>query len=170
MKRNMERYETQVQNRVNMDKKMPNVLVGQYVRVRKPGLVEKRAPCWSDPLRIVNVLGGAVKPEDGRVRNLRYVSLCKRVSVHNGHACGMQIDVSGYMMGDDACPIIEPNSRVGTQSRALDLLSAARSAEVGKARQTEAEAVIAHRGRGLCMTYLRGLWLQNMTQGEQTKA
>ena len=41
--------------------------VGKHVLVRRPGLVEKGMPCWSDLKRLKEVLQSAVRLESGKM-------------------------------------------------------------------------------------------------------
>ncbi|KAJ1186960.1 hypothetical protein NDU88_003739 [Pleurodeles waltl] len=81
---------------------MPNLVAGHYVRVNNPGLVEKGAAHWSGPINIEKVLDGAVKLEDGRIRNLRHVSLCKEVNIREREDWEMPDDIDGHLLGSDS--------------------------------------------------------------------
>ncbi|KAJ1168820.1 hypothetical protein NDU88_000733 [Pleurodeles waltl] len=72
-------------------------VAGQYVYVRNPGFIEKVAARWSRPITIVKVLDGAVKLEDGKIRNLRHVSLWEGVNM-----CENSDEIEGYLLGSDS--------------------------------------------------------------------
>ncbi|KAJ1173616.1 hypothetical protein NDU88_005445 [Pleurodeles waltl] len=76
---------------------MPKLVAGQYVRVRNHGFIEKGAARWSSPIKVVKVLDGAVKLEDGKIRNLLHVSLCEGVNMRENDD-----EIKGYLVGSDS--------------------------------------------------------------------
>ncbi|KAJ1126832.1 hypothetical protein NDU88_005238 [Pleurodeles waltl] len=76
---------------------MPKLVAGQYVHVSNPGLIEKGAARWSSPIKIVKVLDGAVKLEQGKICHLPHVSLCEGVNKRENDD-----KIEGYLLGSDS--------------------------------------------------------------------
>ncbi|KAJ1151140.1 hypothetical protein NDU88_003927 [Pleurodeles waltl] len=98
----VQEYRGKVLQRVNCGKTMPKLVVGQYVHVRNNGLIHKGDAQWSRPMKVGKVLNGAVQLEDGRVRNLRHLSLFKANCIPDGSNYENLDETNGYLWGDDS--------------------------------------------------------------------
>ncbi|KAJ1137275.1 hypothetical protein NDU88_003688 [Pleurodeles waltl] len=114
MERNREKFKVvcdeEMKNRVlqsqakfnhNVRSSTGGLKVGQSVRVKLPGFVEKGKSQWSEPKKIVRVLRNAVKLDDGKVWNVRRVSICRgepNVVIQDARC---REECSGYLFGSD---------------------------------------------------------------------
>ncbi|KAJ1172349.1 hypothetical protein NDU88_004196 [Pleurodeles waltl] len=81
---------------------MPKLVAGQYGRVKNHGLIHKGDARRSRPVKVVKALDGAVQLEDGRIRNLRHLSLFKACGIPEGRECEELDEANGYLWGDNS--------------------------------------------------------------------
>ncbi|KAJ1119706.1 hypothetical protein NDU88_007891 [Pleurodeles waltl] len=83
--------------------------VGQSVRVKLPGNVDKGRPRWSEPRKIVKVLRNAVKLDDGRIWNVRRLSICRSGGESDG---GFSGGCNEYLM-EGVPDVVDSNAQDG---------------------------------------------------------
>ncbi|KAJ1122265.1 hypothetical protein NDU88_000761 [Pleurodeles waltl] len=87
------------------------LVVGQSVRVKTPGIVEKGKSQWSEPRKIVKILRNAVKLDDRKVWNVRRISICREGNIDVKRGNESLDECSWYLFGDECVPVKTMSSR-----------------------------------------------------------
>ncbi|KAJ1200927.1 hypothetical protein NDU88_004748 [Pleurodeles waltl] len=107
MKDKVLEYQLRTKLRHDTRPSLDDLVVGQSVRVKIPGIIEKGKPQWSEPRKIVKILRNAVKLDNGKVWNVRRISICREEDTGVTHGNESLDECSGYLFGNECAASVK---------------------------------------------------------------